>query len=189
MADTSVFFTHLISQIYDNNSADLIVVGGDFNARIGNSQDFINHIDSIPLRNALENEVNSYCDTFLDFLKDVKFCVCSGRVTPNRDDFTFMSSRGKSVVDYVVIPHSCLDICKSCCVLAVTDVIDKFRCEKLLSSTSKAPDHSIVVSKFIFPANVLKVPLAGEKQINLSVNTKRVYDFSDVKSSFMNNSE
>ena len=49
-ADTSVFFTHLISQIYDNSSADLIIVGGDFNARIGNSQDFINYIDSIPLR-------------------------------------------------------------------------------------------------------------------------------------------
>ena len=77
-----------------------------------------------------------------------------GRVTPNLDDFTFMSSRGKSVVDYVAIPQSWVDICNSCCVLAVSDVIDKLKCEKLLSSTSKDPDHSIIVTKFTLPENL-----------------------------------
>ena len=73
-------------------------------------------------------------------------------------------------------------------ICSVSDVIDKLKCEKLLSSTSKAPDHNIIVTKFTLPEN-LKISLAAENESSVLVNNKGVYNFSDIKSGFMNNSE
>ena len=32
-------------------------------------------------------------------------CILNGRVTPDKNDLTFVSKRGSSVVDYIITPH------------------------------------------------------------------------------------
>ena len=44
-------------------------------------------------------------------------CITNGRVTPEHDDFTFMSARGKSVVDYFIVPHEQINDCKAMYIL------------------------------------------------------------------------
>ena len=87
-ADTSSFYGHLISQLYLNSYADNVFVAGDFNARIGSRLDFIEHMDLLNKRHVLDKTINSYCDSFLEFIKDVKMCIVNGRVTPEFDNFT-----------------------------------------------------------------------------------------------------
>ena len=57
--DASAFFCRLLSLIYQFSEVDAIYIGGDVNARIGNLEDFIPTIDSIPLRVAIDDYVNT----------------------------------------------------------------------------------------------------------------------------------
>ena len=54
-ANTSVFFGHIISNIYINNSVDSVILCGDFNARIGSCQDVIKYIDNIHHLNNIDS--------------------------------------------------------------------------------------------------------------------------------------
>ena len=60
-----------MSQIYLNTQAAVIILAGDFNARIGDKYDYIKYVDSIETHTPIDNRVNSYCETFIDFLKNV----------------------------------------------------------------------------------------------------------------------
>ena len=64
---TANFFGHLISKIYINSHVDMFVLTGDFNARIGSQDDFITHIDTIPV--SIDKAANVYCGVFIDLLK------------------------------------------------------------------------------------------------------------------------
>ena len=50
---------------------------------------------------------NNYGDILIDFLKETKMCVLNGRINPEKDNFTCVSNRGKSVVDYMLTPRDC----------------------------------------------------------------------------------
>jgi len=53
--NADVFFSHLTSQVYMYQEADLISIGGDFNARLGSSQDYVTGVDDINNRVILDN--------------------------------------------------------------------------------------------------------------------------------------
>ena len=106
-AKPTTFFGYLLSQLYLHDKADLILICGDFNARIGKETDLAN-FDHIPNRVALDTCKNGYCDIFLDFLKDSKCCVLNGRFA--KDNFT-STHRGNTVVDYILTPHDCFKNC------------------------------------------------------------------------------
>ena len=55
------------------------------------------------LTSVIDTTTNSNCDILLDFLIDCNLCMLKGRLGTN--DFTHVSTRGKSVVDYVFDPH------------------------------------------------------------------------------------
>ena len=121
--NTTSFFGHLITQIYLNSHVDMFILAGDFNARIGTRQDFIEQVDSISKRNGIDKSVNSYCDTFLEFLMDIKMCTLNGRVTPQFDNFTCLNKRGNSVVDYIITEHKNVNQCVKSVVYNVNDLI------------------------------------------------------------------
>ena len=141
-------FSHLITQLYLCCDFDRIFLCGDFNARIGNLNDNIPDVDSLSDRISIDITRSGHCDMFLEFLKDSKLCVINGRVTPERDNYTCVSGRGKSVVDYIITPHDCLGECSECEVELTNDLLEKYDCMSLLSSTCKAPDHSLLTVKF-----------------------------------------
>ena len=118
-----------------------------FNARIGAQADIIVDVDTdLPNRNSIDITLNSHGRSLLEFLKDNKLCIINGRLNPKKDNFTlkFLSTRGKSVVDYFITCHDNLSYCKSFEVLPTIDVIDKFGLEQFIESNSKCPDHSIL---------------------------------------------
>ena len=77
---------------------------GDFNARCGEATDFIEGVDNLPIRTALDFTHNAYSDVFIDFLINVNCCIVNGR-NSIQDDFTYVSTRGSSVVDYCLVPY------------------------------------------------------------------------------------
>ena len=69
-SEPTKFFSHLISQLYLHHKAELILICGDFNARIGEETDLAN-FDWIPNRVAVDTCKNGYSEIFLFFLKIV----------------------------------------------------------------------------------------------------------------------
>ena len=99
--DSDSFFAHLLGQMYLCSDYDHIILCGDFNARVGNESDTIPDIDSdLGPRNAIDNVKSGHYESFLEFVKDSRMCLVNGRVTPEFDKFTCVSTRGKSVVYY-----------------------------------------------------------------------------------------
>ena len=104
--DSDTFFNHLTSMLYMySDSIDLFIGGGDFNAIIGELDDFIVDIDVINNRQKIDLQRNKHGDAFIEFLLGGKLCVLNGRVQ-GENNFTCIKPQGKSVVDYLI---TCLD--------------------------------------------------------------------------------
>ena len=62
---------------------DCVIIGGDFNARIGNKNDCQLQLDnSLPSRRPLDDVVNAQGAKLLNFLNDIKGCLLNGRIMP-----------------------------------------------------------------------------------------------------------
>ncbi|CAC5366261.1 unnamed protein product [Mytilus coruscus] len=109
--DAPRFFALLLAQIYLNDECDAIMLTGYFNSRIGSLPDTLNDIDCVPMRNTIDKSINQHGHEFIDFLSASKYCVLSGRFQ-GCDNLTSISTRGKSVVDYICDPHDVFDKCK-----------------------------------------------------------------------------
>ena len=88
----------------------------------------------------LDSGKNCFGDYFIKFLKEVKFCVANGRITPEFDGFISLS-KGKAVVDYIEIPQDCIQMCNKCEVHLISDVINDHNLVRFLSTTCKQLDH------------------------------------------------
>ena len=76
---------------------------GDFNARIGCESDYIEGVDDVKPREVIIGTLNSYGDHLLDFLINCNLCILNGRL--GIQYFTNVSKRGRSLIDYVCVPH------------------------------------------------------------------------------------
>ena len=104
-------------------------------------QDTIDSIDDVPQRVAVGNTVNQYGHHLLDFLKDTKLCMLNGRISKCLDNFTCVSSRVRSVVDYIITPQKCLPTCKKFKVITCRDAIETFNLETCIGERCKPSDH------------------------------------------------
>ena len=142
--DMQSFFDHLLQIVYRSEDCELIVMGGDFNGRIGSNLDFIPEVDTIGGRKPLDLLSNSHGEALIEFLKESKQCVLNGRITPHLDNYASVSGRGKAVVDYLITNHTCIEQFTHCEVYPVRELCDKIN----YKPANKLPDHSIVVSEF-----------------------------------------
>ena len=180
-AEPTKFFGHLLSQLYLHDKGDLILMCGDFNARIGKETDLAN-FDHIPNRVALDTCKNGYCDIFLDFLKDSKCCVLNGRFA--KDNFT-STHRGNAVVDYILTPHDCFKNCLNFDVLLMNDLLSEYDLFSQISAQSKPPDHSVLCVDIVFDKST--ATKTQENMVNCKNkkwNTKK-YDFENIPNAFM----
>ena len=58
--DSSSFFSHLLSLVYSSVDSDIIVICGDFNARISNLDNYKPDIDDITRRISIDNVINEH---------------------------------------------------------------------------------------------------------------------------------
>ena len=96
----------------------------------------------------LDNVKAGHNEPLLEFLKDTRFSVVNGRVTPQVDNFTCVSTRGKSIVDYFIVPHDQICACYELQVDLPTDLVEQYNCINLLSEHCKLPDHSMLTLKY-----------------------------------------
>ncbi|CAC5407386.1 unnamed protein product [Mytilus coruscus] len=106
------FFDTLMSKIYTIPNGSPLYLCGDWNSRVSDIEDYIQGIDLLPERNVVEFTPNSYGDLFCEFFSNINCCILNGRNFIN-NAFTFVSSRGSSVVDYCVVPYEKLPFFKT----------------------------------------------------------------------------
>ena len=143
---------------------DMIILTGDVNSRIGNMHDTISDMDSIPPRNSLDMVVNEHGHTFLEFLNDAKMCVLNGRFRDTDDNFTSVSTKGKSVVDYMCVPHDNFSQFESFQVISPSSLVAKYNLHNSIGERSKLPDHYILKCKFRYRSNVHGDTCASNEQ-------------------------
>ena len=115
----------------------VVNIFGDLNSRT-EEYDFIEGVDHVPPREILDFTNNAYGNGLIDFLVDSRMCMLNGRM--GRNDFTCVSTRGKSVVDYAIVPHEQLPSCSDFTVSRLSQLIQ----ERGLCVPDKIPDHSLL---------------------------------------------
>ncbi|XP_076072119.1 uncharacterized protein LOC143043825 [Mytilus galloprovincialis] len=93
-------------------------------------------------RQPIDETKNAFGDYLLDFLRDAKCCMLNGRGQKNKDNFTYVSPQGRSVVDYMIVPYGELTKVSNFEVRLVSDLVIDYNIQ--LSSNVRLPDHSIL---------------------------------------------
>ena len=158
--DPEGYFNQATSMWQDLSDCDLCIGTGDVNARTKQIKDFIPEIDgNIPDRTNPDIVKNSHGNSFLTFLKDNRAVILNGRVTPHLNNFTFVSTRGSSVPDYMYCPIEQLDFCTEMRTVLMTDIVNMTN----FVPPQHLPDHSILIGTFktcdfetLKPDNTLK---------------------------------
>jgi hypothetical protein len=91
------FFDVLIENKYTIPNGNLFYLCGDMD-------DFITGVDVLTERDVIDYNVNSYGEFVCEFLLNANCSVLNGRHYYH-NDFTYVSTKGSSVVDYCVIPY------------------------------------------------------------------------------------
>ena len=143
--DAVGFYAYLLNIIYNCNESDAIYICGDLNSRIGHKIDFIEAIDNLLPRNVLDSTVNNHGLCFHEFLLDSCFCIVNGRISPEADNFTFIHSRGRSVVDYFLVSCENIELCKSFEVISPMQAFDRYCSNEDIGTTGIISDHSVLV--------------------------------------------
>ncbi|VDI02802.1 Hypothetical predicted protein [Mytilus galloprovincialis] len=137
------FMETLMTHIYTIPQGNLFYLCGDFNSRCSDFSDSIEGIDCLPERDIVDFQTNGYGNIFCDFLIDVNCCILNGRKTLT-NDFTFVSTRGSSVVDYCILPYEMLDSFNSFSVTRATTIIQSLGEPGRYDLRKIVPDHSLL---------------------------------------------
>ena len=104
------FFDSLKALIVENYNVEDFLICGDLNARCGEMEDI--HVvepenDPFPKRIAVDKTTNHLGRELISTLRALDMCIVNGCFNISDDGFTSISSRGMSVVDYI-IPYKIL---------------------------------------------------------------------------------
>ena len=193
--DNNDFFGHLTQQLYLHSECDIVIICGDFNARTGNLKDIISEIDNVAPRVNVDDVIQGHGEEFIEFVKDSRLCILNGRFNPLQNNYTFISDKGKSVVDYIITPHDCLHMFGKFEVWTMGYLAEKFDIVHLISANCKLSDHSMLYTKFKIGSendmnntNIETLYGNGDVQVGSYCQyKKRKYFFDEIPEEFMNN--
>ena len=184
--EAEAFYSHLLSLLYSVEFDNLIICG-DFNSRIGNIMDYVTDIDSIPVRQVIDKHVNQHGKCLIDFLIESKLCILNGRISPENNDFTNLSSRGTSVVDYIIVPHDKISCFRNFQVISCKSIIEINNLYNLLGERSRIPDHAVLyVEMRSTISNSLNDTIISTGK-NMSKRSRVRYKFNNLPIEFCNN--
>ncbi|CAG2194034.1 unnamed protein product [Mytilus edulis] len=176
------FYDHLLSQVYLYSSHNPVLICGDFNGRIGNSQDLTDSIGTLPERCYIDSVKNAFGVFLLEFLNDSNCSMLNGRGDSSKDNFTYVSPIGKSVVDYMITPHASLTKFYDFEVKLVSDLLIDHNIE--VHPNSRVPDHSVLQCSFDYSEyrnytspQVAKTPIYEN---NCVKSVRRKYDVTKI---------
>jgi len=148
-SDVNSFFDTLLENMYEYQNKGTAFICGDLNSRCGENEDFIAGVDSIPHRHVVDFKSNAYGDHLIQFLIDSNMCMLNGRNFV-QNDFTSVSTKGCSVVDYCLLSHDNLQIFTDFKVTHVSDVLNSIGISN--ATARNVPDHSILTWNVGIPA-------------------------------------
>ena len=139
-------FNKLVADLYMYASEIPYIIAGDFNARIGTRDDLpMGHSFTIPERKCIDEKLKD-SDSLIQFTKDSNSCIVNGRLNEDEDNWTFVSNRGNSVVDYMIVAVEDYSRVKKFRVIPTTRAMKESGV--LSSSSTKWPDHSLLQMEF-----------------------------------------
>ena len=172
--DPELFYSTMLEQVYSYQNEGRVYICGDFNSRVGDASEFIEGVDDVTPREIIDHSSNVNGDLFIDFLVDSGMCMVNGRVGLN--DFTHVSHRGKSVVDYVCVPYEQLSFVTDFQVHLMSDIIGVLNCP----GVTKIPDHSVLTW------TAVSCSKRTEARNNDSSRKSQVYNTCNVPETFLN---
>ena len=177
MRSTFTILETLMSQIYTIPEGNMFYLCGDWNSRCSDFPDFIEGVDNLPERNVVDYQHNSYGTIFCDFLIDVNCCILNGRNMVH-NDYTFVSTRGCSVVDYCITPYELLDSFTDFSVLRITDMIQSIGVADKFDLRKAMPDHSLLTWTMHFYVDLTNIESNHRKESKTEVkyNTRNLPD-------------
>ena len=101
-------------------------------------------------------------------------CILNGRITPHFNNYTCISTKGRSVVDYFLTSHMSIKFCKQFSVHKVDDLIAKFNLQGLISNRCKPPDHSVLKLTLSYSISETDHFLNRNPESDANVDTKRL---------------
>ena len=144
---------HLLCKSYLYWETDLFLICGDFNGRIGEKQETLTFLDDIRDRTPIDITTTPHGKALLSYLEDSASCVINGRFDREKDNFTFILTTGKSVVDYFIVPQDQLCKCEDFYVETARELISRYNLEEKLESKTHIPDHSVISAIFKWEEN------------------------------------
>ena len=175
----------MTEQVYQYQNIGNIHICGDFNSRCGEGSDYIEGVDDVIERDIIDSISNHYGDLLLNFLIDCNFCMLNGRVK-GKNEFTHVSHRGRSVVDYVLIPHEQIINIKSMNVCLMTETVEKFS----LNGCTKIPDHSVLSWEMELPKyDNVNTCIGTRQKAETFTMTRKRFNLTDIPVDFMNNQD
>ena len=124
---------------------------------------------------------NKYGHVLIDFLINCNLCMLNGR-NNTANDFTSISSRGCSVVDYCLVGYEKLDIFQDFRVRRSTELIDENVVANNLAPTS-IPDHSCLLWNIVTPQVADGIDHSSHPDLPTQAQVK--YDASVIPDSFL----
>ena len=140
--NADMFFDYVTNILYENTEYDLTLLCGDMNSRIGKGLDYIENIDNLPDRVVIDDTPNNHGQPFIDFMLENKLAVVNGRICPLNDNWTCVSTKGKSVVDYFVIAQENIENVVDFKVHTVSELLELYGLNR--GVVGRVSDHSIL---------------------------------------------
>ena len=136
----------------------------------------------MPKRQVIDECFNKHGEAFLDFLIEARLAVTNGRI-PGRNDFTSVSTRGKSLVDYIAVPHENFSQCVTCDVHPINEIIERCGFYSLISERSKQSDHSPI--KLTYLINSVNDAYCTDNQNADQDSIKKRYNYNTISPDFL----
>ena len=186
--DGNVVFNYINALFYQHqDESDILLLCGDINARIGNvndvKEDF--NVFRISSRLTCDNIKNGHGKQFLDFFlydNDIIY-VLNGRFGSESNNFTSTSTRGKAVVDYMVLQHDQLQFVNNLKIITMNEISSILK--KYVPDKCKLLDHSIL------SYNINAMHGGGQQYMHHVQNCENIfikkYTFDVIPKEFMNN--
>ncbi|CAC5377479.1 unnamed protein product [Mytilus coruscus] len=152
-------------------------VCGDLNSRCWELNDFVEGVDTSPERKVVDYKTNNYDSIYCEFLADINCCMLNGRNT-SHNDFTYVSTRGLSVVDYCV-PYELLKSFNMFEVVGrVAALIEEVDINGIGDQTRCMPDHSLLSwsMHLNFPVDQNSVPKVNKATLKTKYDLWKVPD-------------
>ena len=178
------FYDLLLQEIYEYQLRGKIIICGDFNSRIGAEHDFIQGVDVLPERLVVDYTLNSHGQTLLDFLINGNLCILNGRCGPQSNEYTCVSNKGASVVDYGLVLHEDLDLYSNFEVIRARELCAAAGFGAVGISERIIPDHSILTWDVQVPVGTADDQNYNPIKEDSSTSYTR-YDLTQVPSDFM----